>query len=128
MDTNSVHQHAASQTSDDHTFAKDINAQHQIAMTMICFILLVIPCWLFAVTVILEPLPDGAGVVPDENVGGLPENKMVPIVVVHSLAASDAAVAQSGTEQGAFVTVAQTGTQSSRRLTYLVEHTVTQTS
>ena len=53
-------------------------------MALIYVILLVILCWLFSVTMILWHFLDGAGVVPDGNVGGLLGSDVAPIVVAHS--------------------------------------------
>ena len=49
-----------------------------------------------------------------------------PVAMIALLVASDAAVAQSGIEQEAFVTVAQPGTQPNGTVALSVEHTVAQ--
>ena len=126
MDANSVHQHAASQTADDHAFAEGINAQQQIAMALIYFTLLVISCWLFSVTMVLWHLLGAAGVVPVGDATGLVRSDVAPVVTTAVLVASNAAVAQSGTEQEAFGMVAQPGTQPNGTAALPVEHTVAQ--
>ena len=126
MDANSVHQHAASQTADDHAFAEGINAQQQIAMALIFCVLIVIVCWVAIITMVLWQLLGAAGVVPVGDVTGLPGSGAAPVATIAVLVASNAAVAQSGTEQEAFGMVAQPGTQPNGTAALPVEHTVAQ--